>query len=63
MLSGAITLPESLMTSLSTLVNNFTTSITNFIPTVLTYGLPIVAIIAFFALVWRYSRRIFRTRG
>lgn len=62
MLSGAITMPESFSTTLTTLVNNLTTSITNFVPTVLLAALPIVAVIAFFGYVWAKSRKAVKVK-
>lgn len=63
MLSGAITMPESFTTTLSTLVENFTTSITNFVPTVILYGAWVVAILALMGLIGRKIYGVFHKRG
>lgn len=58
--SGSIAIPESFTTWLTELVNNFGTTIANWLPTIILVTLGITAIFALFRVVRWYARRAFR---
>ena len=59
-MSGAIAIPESFTTGLTSLVNNFGTTIANWLPTIILAWLGVFAIFYLMKVVYRYGRKAFR---
>ena len=55
-----VVIPESFTTGLTNLVNDFGTTLVNWLPTVILVALWITAIFALFRVVRRYARGAFR---
>lgn len=58
-MSGNLAIPESFTTGLTTLVNNFGTTLVNWLPTIILVALWITAIFALFRVVRGYARSAF----
>lgn len=56
----ALQIPEAFTTGLTTLVNNFGTTLSNWLPTIILVALWITAIFALFRVVRWYARSAFR---
>lgn len=59
-MSGALAIPESFTTWLTTLVNNFWTTIANWLPVIILAGLWVFAIFYLMKVVYRYGRKAFK---
>lgn len=59
-MSWALSIPEDFTTGLTTLVGNFWTTLSNWLPTIIIAGLGVTAVIFLFRLAWRYGKRAFR---
>ena len=55
-----ISIPADFTTGLTSLVNNFGTTIANWLPTIILVALGITAIFALFRVVRRYAKSAFR---
>lgn len=58
--TGVVAIPESFTTGLTSLVNNFGSTIANWLPTIILVTLGITAIFALFRVVRGYAKRAFR---
>lgn len=59
MWSWSLTIPESFTSGLTELVNNFWTTLVNWLPTIILVALGITAIFALFRVVRGYARSAF----
>lgn len=58
--SWTLSIPADFTTGLTSLVNNFGTTVANWLPTIILVALGITAIFALFRVVRRYAKSAFR---